>query len=80
VRDYKQSHGNTNETEAGDFLHQIRTKQFNLRRVVRTKTSSSETTMNTNISVILEKANSIRQAVASDDGEGESDTWSDSDT
>jgi len=32
-----------------------------LRRVVRTKTSSSETTMNTNISVILEKANSIRQ-------------------
>ncbi|XP_023640766.1 protein SCAR1 isoform X2 [Capsella rubella] len=80
VRDYKQSLGNTKETEAGDFLHQIRTKQFNLRRVVTTKTASSEATMNTNISVILEKANSIRQAVASDDGDGESDSWSDSET
>ncbi|KAG7573559.1 hypothetical protein ISN44_As09g018360 [Arabidopsis suecica] len=80
VRDYKQSQGNKKETDAGDFLHQIRTKQFNLRRVVTTKTSSSEATMNTNFSVILEKANSIRQAVASDDGDGESDTWSDSDT
>ncbi|XP_010413774.1 PREDICTED: protein SCAR1-like [Camelina sativa] len=80
VRDYKQIHGNAKETEAGDFLHQIRTKQFNLRRVVTTKTASSEATMNTNISVILEKANSIRQAVASDDGDDESDSWSDSDT
>ncbi|ESQ52009.1 hypothetical protein EUTSA_v10016256mg [Eutrema salsugineum] len=80
VSDYKQRHGNAKETEAGDFLHQIRTKQFNLRRVVTTKTSSSETRMNTNFSVILEKANSIRQAVASDDGDGESNTWSDSDT
>ncbi|CAG7874655.1 unnamed protein product [Brassica rapa] len=80
VRDYKQSHGNVKETEAGDFLHQIRTKQFTLRRVVTTKASSSEATMNTNFSVILEKANSIRQAVASDDGDGESDTWSDSNT
>ncbi|KAH0925444.1 protein SCAR1 [Brassica rapa] len=80
VRDYKQSHGNVKETEAGDFLHQIRTKQFTLRRVVTTKASSSEATMNTNFSVILEKANSIRQAVANDDGDGESDTWSDSDT
>ncbi|XP_010509791.1 PREDICTED: protein SCAR1-like [Camelina sativa] len=80
VRDYKQSHGNVKETEAGDFLHQIRTKQFNLRRVVTTKTAPSEATMNTNISVILEKATSIRQAVASDDGDGESDSWSDSDT
>ena len=26
VRDYKQSHGNVKEIEAGDFLHQIRTK------------------------------------------------------
>ncbi|VVA92927.1 unnamed protein product [Arabis nemorensis] len=79
VRDYKQSHGNVKQTDAGDFLHQIRTKQFNLRRVVTTKTSSSDATMNTNISMILEKANSIRQAVASDDGDGESDSWSDSD-
>ncbi|KAL1219252.1 Protein SCAR1 [Cardamine amara subsp. amara] len=78
--DYKQSHSNVKETETGDFLHQIRTKQFNLRRVVTTKTPSSEAMMNTNFSVILEKANSIRQAVASDDGDGETDTWSDSDT
>ncbi|KAG2289334.1 hypothetical protein Bca52824_048938 [Brassica carinata] len=80
VRDDKQSHGNAQETEPGDFLHQIRTKQFTLRRVVTTKASSSEATTNTNFSAILEKANSIRQAVASDDGDGESDTWSDSDT
>ncbi|KAF8110220.1 hypothetical protein N665_0086s0058 [Sinapis alba] len=80
VRDNNQSHGNAKETEAGDFLHQIRTKQFTLRRVVTTKASSSEAMMNTNLSVILEKANSIRQAVASDDGDGVSDTWSDSDT
>ncbi|CAN8316100.1 unnamed protein product [Cochlearia groenlandica] len=75
VKDYKQSH---KDIEVGDFLHQIRTKQFNLRRVVTTKTTSPKATMNKNFSVILEKANSIRQAVASDDGE--SDTWSDSDT
>ncbi|KAJ0240096.1 Protein SCAR1 [Hirschfeldia incana] len=80
VRDYNQSQGNEKETEAEDFLHQIRTKQFTLRRVVTTKASSSETTMNTNFSTILEKANSIRQAVASDDGDGESDSWSESDT
>ncbi|KAL0722321.1 hypothetical protein Bca4012_036920 [Brassica carinata] len=80
VREDKQSHGNAQETEPGDFLHQIRTKQFTLRRVVTTKASSSEATTNTNFSAILEKANSIRQAVASDDGDGESDTWSDSDT
>ncbi|CAN7009841.1 unnamed protein product [Brassica oleracea var. botrytis] len=79
VRDYKQGHVNAKETEAGDFLHQIRTKQFTLRRVVTTKASSSEATMSANFSVILEKANSIRQAVASDDGDGERDSWSDSD-
>ncbi|XP_018434313.2 protein SCAR1 isoform X2 [Raphanus sativus] len=80
VRDCKQGNGNAKETEAEDFLHQIRTKQFTLRRVVTAKASSSVATMNTNFSTILEKANSIRQAVASDDGDGESDTWSDSDT
>ncbi|XP_013630905.1 PREDICTED: protein SCAR1 [Brassica oleracea var. oleracea] len=79
VRDYKQGHVNAKETQAGDFLHQIRTKQFTLRRVVTTKASSSEATMSANFSVILEKASSIRQAVASDDGDGESDSWSDSD-
>ncbi|CAH8389280.1 unnamed protein product [Eruca vesicaria subsp. sativa] len=64
IRDNKKSHGNAKETEAEDFLHQIRTKQFTLRRVVTTKASSSEATMNNNFSVILEKANSIRQVSA----------------
>ncbi|KAL1212819.1 Protein SCAR3 [Cardamine amara subsp. amara] len=79
VREEKQS-ANAKETETGDFLQQIRTQQFNLRPVVMTKTSSAAATtdpvINTKISAILEKANSIRQAVASNDGE-ESDTWSD---
>ncbi|XP_010460691.1 PREDICTED: protein SCAR3-like isoform X2 [Camelina sativa] len=79
VREGKQS-DNAKETETGDFLQQIRTQQFNLRPVVMTTTSSAPTTtdpiINTKISAILEKANSIRQAVASKDGD-ESDTWSD---
>ncbi|KFK44748.1 hypothetical protein AALP_AA1G297800 [Arabis alpina] len=79
VREDKQS-ANEKETQAGDFLQQIRTQQHNLRPVVMTTTSSAPTTsdptINTKISAILEKANSIRQAVASNDGD-ESDTWSD---
>ncbi|EOA39564.1 hypothetical protein CARUB_v10008184mg [Capsella rubella] len=79
VRQGKQS-ANAEETETGDFLQQIRTQQFNLRPVVMTTTSSATGTtdpiINTKISAILEKANSIRQAVASKDGD-ESDTWSD---
>ncbi|KAL9307638.1 Protein SCAR3 [Arabidopsis thaliana] len=79
VREEKQS-ANAKETETGDFLQQIRTQQFNLRPVVMTTTSSATATtdpiINTKISAILEKANSIRQAVASKDGD-ESDTWSD---
>ncbi|CAN8290901.1 unnamed protein product [Cochlearia groenlandica] len=72
---------NDKETEAGDFLQQIRTQHCNLRHVVTTPTLSTaatttELTINTKISAILEKANSIRQVVASNDGE-ESDTWSD---
>ncbi|XP_020869211.1 protein SCAR3 isoform X2 [Arabidopsis lyrata subsp. lyrata] len=79
VREEKQS-ANAKETETGDFLQQIRTQQFNLRPVVMTTTSSAAATtdpiINTKISAILEKANSIRQAVASKEGD-ESDTWSD---
>uniref|UniRef100_A0A1J3DHM7 Protein SCAR n=1 Tax=Noccaea caerulescens TaxID=107243 RepID=A0A1J3DHM7_NOCCA len=80
VRQEKQKTANEKETEAGDFLQQIRTQQFNLKPVVMTTTLSAaattDPTINTKISAILEKANSIRQAVASNDGD-ESDTWSD---
>ncbi|XP_061977193.1 protein SCAR1-like isoform X3 [Populus nigra] len=63
--------------EKDDFLHQIRTKSFTLRRTGKAKPSlSSGPTANNKVSAILEKANAIRQAVASDDGEDD-DTWSD---
>ncbi|KAG7019579.1 Protein SCAR3 [Cucurbita argyrosperma subsp. argyrosperma] len=57
-----------------DFLQQIRAKSFNLRRTV-TEKPSTQTGPATHIKVtaILEKANSIRQAVGSDNG----DSWSD---
>ncbi|XP_010540515.1 PREDICTED: protein SCAR3-like isoform X2 [Tarenaya hassleriana] len=78
-REDKQISG-VKEADAGDFLHQIRMKQFNLRRVVSTRPSTAAAATglvpNTSINAILEKANSIRQAVACDDGD-ESDTWSD---
>ncbi|ESQ33960.1 hypothetical protein EUTSA_v10006666mg [Eutrema salsugineum] len=78
VREDKQS-ANEKESEAGDFLQQIRTQQCKLRPVVMTTTLSAaattDPTINTKISAILEKANSIRQAVANDGDE--SDTWSD---
>ncbi|CAA7029335.1 unnamed protein product [Microthlaspi erraticum] len=80
AREEKQKSAKEKETEAGDFLQQIRTQQFNLKPVVMTTTLSAAATtdpaINTKISAILEKANSIRQAVASNDGD-ESDTWSD---
>ncbi|KAJ6333410.1 hypothetical protein OIU77_009307 [Salix suchowensis] len=62
--------------EKEDFLHQIRTKSFTLRRTATAKpTISSGPTASNKVSAILEKANAIRQAVASDDGED--DDWSD---
>ncbi|PON41370.1 SCAR/WAVE family [Parasponia andersonii] len=63
--------------EREDFLQQIRTKSFNLRRTVPSKptTTTSGPTANNQVTAILEKANAIRQAVGSDDGED--DTWSD---
>ncbi|KAH8511730.1 hypothetical protein H0E87_009054 [Populus deltoides] len=51
--------------EKDDFLHQIRTKSFTLRRTGKAKPSlSSGPTANNKVSAILEKANAIRQAVA----------------
>ncbi|KAB2060742.1 hypothetical protein ES319_A10G039900v1 [Gossypium barbadense] len=63
--------------EKEEFLHQIRSKSFNLRPTVTAKPSGTSGAP-TNVSVIsiLQKANAIRQAVGSDDGEDE-DNWSD---
>nr|QFR35808.1 SCAR-like protein 2 [Chandrasekharania keralensis] len=63
--------------EREELLQQIRSKTFNLRRTNACKTdASSQATANSNVVAILEKANAIRQAVASDEG-GDDDTWSD---
>ncbi|KAJ0233697.1 Protein SCAR3 [Hirschfeldia incana] len=82
VREDKQN-AKEKETDAEDFLQQIRTQHVNLRPVVVTTALSSaaaaattDPAINIKISAMLEKANSIRQAVASNDGD-ESDTWSD---
>ncbi|KAL3615129.1 hypothetical protein CASFOL_040790 [Castilleja foliolosa] len=53
--------------ENDDFLHQIRTKSFNLRPTVTTKPNvPSGGSTNVQVTAILEKANAIRQAVGSD--------------
>ncbi|KAM1792881.1 hypothetical protein ACFX12_036692 [Malus domestica] len=63
--------------EKEDFLQQIRTKSFNLRRTVPAKAADTPVpTTNFKVTAILEKANAIRQAVGSDEGDDD-DTWSD---
>ncbi|XP_027917627.1 protein SCAR1 isoform X2 [Vigna unguiculata] len=63
--------------EREDFLYQIRTKAFNLRPTVTGKSNDATgPTANVKVTAILEKANAIRQVVASDDGEDD-DNWSD---
>ncbi|XP_062218762.1 SCAR-like protein 2 isoform X2 [Phragmites australis] len=63
--------------EREELLQQIRSKTFNLRRTNASKTdTSSQSTANSNVVAILEKANAIRQAVASEEG-GDDDNWSD---
>ncbi|KAG9152307.1 hypothetical protein Leryth_027131 [Lithospermum erythrorhizon] len=59
-----------------DFLHQIRTKSFNLRRTVTKTAAQSELPTNVKVTAIIEKANAIRKVVGSDDGD-EDDNWSD---
>ncbi|KAI9085486.1 hypothetical protein K1719_032553 [Acacia pycnantha] len=60
-----------------DFLHQIRTKSFNLRPTVTGKPNANTSPpKNVKVTAILEKANALRQVVASDDGEDD-DNWSD---
>ncbi|XP_052201933.1 protein SCAR3-like isoform X2 [Diospyros lotus] len=64
--------------EKEDFLHQIREKSFNLRRTATEKPAVTPgPTANVKVTAILEKANAIRQAVGSDDGEEDDDKWSD---
>ncbi|GMH27118.1 hypothetical protein Nepgr_028961 [Nepenthes gracilis] len=61
-----------------DFLHQIRMKSLNLRRTEPARPACAPgPTTNFRVTAILEKANAIRQAVGSDDGEDD-DNWSDS--
>ncbi|XAR66568.1 hypothetical protein NMG60_11012847 [Bertholletia excelsa] len=63
--------------EKDDFLHQIRTKSFSLRRTVTEKPAvTTGLVANDKVTAILEKANAIRQAVGSDEGE-DNDNWSD---
>lgn len=63
-------------TDENDFLHQIRTKSFNLRPTMTARsTVPSGAPATVQVNAILEKANAIRQAVASD---AEDDgSWSD---
>ncbi|XP_068653806.1 protein SCAR3-like isoform X2 [Aristolochia californica] len=64
--------------EREDFLHQIRTKSFNLRPTITARPNINPSPItNTNVTAILEKANAIRQAVGSDEG-ADDDNWSDS--
>ncbi|KAL0398467.1 UNVERIFIED_CONTAM: protein SCAR3 [Sesamum radiatum] len=63
--------------EKEDFLQQIRTKSFNLRPTVTARsTVPLGESPNIQVTAILKKANAIRQAVGSDDGEDDGN-WSD---
>ncbi|KAE8659667.1 SCAR family protein, putative isoform 3 [Hibiscus syriacus] len=73
-KEAKQLSGYRGMDEKEDFLHQIRTKSFNLRPTVTARpTVISGPTTNVQVTAILQKANAIRQAVGSDDD----DNWSD---
>lgn len=63
--------------EREDFLQQIRTKSFSLRRTTPARPNiTSGPTASIQVNALLKKANAIRQAVGSDVGE-EDDNWSD---
>ncbi|KZV33115.1 hypothetical protein F511_03381 [Dorcoceras hygrometricum] len=63
--------------ERDSLLEQIRTKSFNLKPALATKPSVRGPKTNLKVVAILEKANSIRQALAGSD-EDDEDSWSDS--
>ncbi|CAJ2670909.1 unnamed protein product [Trifolium pratense] len=60
------------------LLEQIRTKSFNLRTAVVTRPNIQGPKTNLRVAAILEKANSIRQALAGSDEDDDADSWSDS--
>ncbi|GKV06141.1 hypothetical protein SLEP1_g18065 [Rubroshorea leprosula] len=62
--------------ERNSLLEQIRSKSFNLRPAVVTRPSIRGPKTNLKVAAILEKANSIRQALAGSDED--EDAWSDS--
>ncbi|KAL5774277.1 hypothetical protein ACOSP7_011834 [Xanthoceras sorbifolium] len=61
--------------EKEDFLHQIRTKSFSLRSTATARPNLTSAPP-AKVTAILEKANAIRQAVGSDEGDDD-DNWSD---
>ncbi|KAI9198792.1 hypothetical protein LWI28_022188 [Acer negundo] len=61
--------------EKDDFLHQIRSKSFSLRPTATARPNFTSGPP-AKVTAILEKANAIRQAVGSDDGDDD-DNWSD---
>nr|KYP47434.1 Protein SCAR2 [Cajanus cajan] len=65
--------------ERDSLLEMIRTKSFNLRpAVVQRPPSIQGPKTNLRVAAILEKANSIRQALAGSDEDDDADSWSDS--
>ncbi|TKY63588.1 SCAR2 protein [Spatholobus suberectus] len=63
--------------ERDSLLEQIRTKSFNLKPTVTTRSSIRGPKTNLKLAAILEKANAIRQALAGSDEDDDAD-WSDS--
>ncbi|MED6135569.1 hypothetical protein PIB30_047772 [Stylosanthes scabra] len=65
--------------ERDSLLEQIRSKSFNLRpAATATRPIMQGPKTNLRVAAILEKANSIRQALAGSDEDDETDSWSDS--
>ncbi|CAK8574773.1 unnamed protein product [Lathyrus sativus] len=64
--------------ERDSWLEQIRTKSFNLKPAVAKRPSIQGPKTNMKLAAILEKANSIRQALAGSDEDDDADSWSDS--
>ncbi|XP_077251123.1 SCAR-like protein 2 [Tasmannia lanceolata] len=78
-RDLDQPANGKELDEREDFLHQIRTKSFSLKRTVTARPGlmPGPTTTNIKVAAILEKANAIRQAFVGSDEEGDDENWSD---
>ncbi|XP_057435320.1 protein SCAR2-like isoform X2 [Lotus japonicus] len=66
------------EDEKDSLLEQIRMKSFNLKPAVPKRPSILGPKTNLRVAAILEKANSIRQALAGSDEDDDADSWSDS--